>query len=343
MDEADDVSDDTMRSRAQESSWKLRLLLDANRWLVAAGILAFVFLGTLAAGLAVDGVARLTASDPVETLFQAHVTAIVTGVTLVLTLNQLVLSQELGAAGDQRERMAGATTFREDVADVVGVPVAPADPATFLKAMLDAADERAADLAESAAAEGDAVGHIESLTDAVQRNAAAVSDELSGTEFGDFDVVAAALDFNYSWKLYAAKRLRAEHGDELPADAGETLDELVDLLSLFGPAREHIKTLYFQWELVDLSRAISYVAVPALLVAIAMLSFFDPASPALAGSTFGVTHVLLVYALASTISVAPFAVLLAYVLRVATVAKRTLSIGPFILRDTDRSFDYDDD
>ncbi|MFC4408221.1 hypothetical protein [Haloarchaeobius iranensis] len=342
MDEADGASDDTMRSRAQESSWKLRLLLDANRWLVAAGILTFVFLGTLAAGLAVDGVARLTAGDPVETLFQAHVTAIVTGVTLVLTLNQLVLSQELGPAGDQRERMAGATTFREDVADVVGVPVAPADPAAFLKAMLDAADERAADLAESAAADGEAVGHIESLTDAVQTNAA-VSDELSGTEFGDFDVVAAALDFNYSWKLYAAKRLRAEHGEELSDDAAATLDELVDLLSLFGPAREHVKTLYFQWELVDLSRAISYTAVPALLVAIAMLSFFDPTSPAFAGSTFGVAHVLLVYALASTLSVAPFAILLAYVLRVATVAKRTLSIGPFILRDTDRSFDYDDD
>jgi hypothetical protein len=29
--------------------------------------------------------------------------------------------------------------------------------------------------------------------------------------------------------------------------------------------------------------------------------------------------------------------LTAYVLRIATIAKRTLAIGPFILRDTDRS------
>ncbi|MFD1647371.1 hypothetical protein [Haloarchaeobius litoreus] len=62
----------------------------------------------------------------------------------------------------------------------------------------------------------------------------------------------------------------------------------------------------------------------------------------LAGSTLGVADVLLVFALANTVAVVPFAILLAYVLRVATVAKRTLSIGPFILRNTDRSFDFDD-
>jgi hypothetical protein len=32
-------------------------------------------------------------------------------------------------------------------------------------------------------------------------------------------------------------------------------------------------------------------------------------------------------------------VLLAYVLRIATVAERTLSIGPFILRETSRETD----
>ena len=36
------------------------------------------------------------------------------------------------------------------------------------------------------------------------------------------------------------------------------------------------------------------------------------------------------------ISVAPFAVLLAYILRVATITRRTLAIGPFILRDSER-------
>jgi hypothetical protein len=37
----------------------------------------------------------------------------------------------------------------------------------------------------------------------------------------------------------------------------------------------------------------------------------------------------------------PFAFLFSYILRIVTVAKRTLSIGPFILRETDRSRDLD--
>jgi hypothetical protein len=342
MEEAEGASDDRMRSRAQESSWKLRVLLDANRWVVATGIAAFVFAGVLAAGLVGDGAAQLAAGDPVETVSQAYLTAIVTGVTLVLTLNQLVLSQELGPAGDQRERMEGATAFREDVADAVGLAIAPADPAEFLTVLLDAADERAADLADASSDDGEVADHVAALTDAVQSNTDSVRDSLQGTQFGDFDVVSAALDFNYSWKLYTAKRLRAEHGEELPEEAAAALDDLVELLSLFGPAREHVKTLYFQWELVDLSRAMTYAAVPALLVTTVTLVFFDPTAPALAGATLGIDHALLVFALAVTVAVVPFAILLAYVLRVATVAKRTLSIGPFILRDTDRSFDYDD-
>jgi hypothetical protein len=40
-------------------------------------------------------------------MFQGMTTATITGVTLVVTLSQLVFSQELGAVGDQRERMEG--------------------------------------------------------------------------------------------------------------------------------------------------------------------------------------------------------------------------------------------
>jgi len=38
---------------------------------------------------------------------------------------------------------------------------------------------------------------------------------------------------------------------------------------------------------------------------------------------------------AATVAVAPFAILLAYILRIATVTKRTLAIGPFVLRHMD--------
>ncbi len=85
-------------------------------------------------------------------------------------------------------------------------------------------------------------------------------------------MVAAALNYNYSWKLYAARRIRAENADRLTEAAHRAFDDLVDALELFGPAREQFKTLYFQWALVDLSRTMLYASVPALLTAVGGIS-----------------------------------------------------------------------
>lgn len=118
---------DTMRERVPENSRKFWLLLNANRWLVAAGISGGVFLALAIIGQLhpIGPPALFSQADPIETLFQGLLTAIITGVTLVLTLSQLVLSQEQGPVGDQRERMEGAMAFRKDVEDVIEQPVVP--------------------------------------------------------------------------------------------------------------------------------------------------------------------------------------------------------------------------
>ncbi|MGB9987523.1 hypothetical protein [Salarchaeum japonicum] len=332
---------DTMRERVPESSWKFWLLLDANRWALAIGIAAIVFVALVLVGHfhPVGTPKLLTKADPVETLFQGLLTSIITGVTLVLTLSQLVLSQELGAVGDQRERMQGATDFREDVSDLLDEPVSPAMPSAFLRALVSLTEDRV-DALEAA------VEDIENddLQDAVSEyaanlrgNAQAVESQLDGAQFGEFDVVWAALNYNYSWKIYAAKKLQAEYADSLTADAETAFDDLVESLELFGPAREHFKTLYFQWELVNLSRTLIYAAVPALTTAIATLLYLEPRL--FPGTVGGVESLVLVVAAAATVAIAPFAILLAYILRIITVTKRTLSIGPFILRETERSRD----
>jgi len=107
----------------------------------------------------------------------------------------------------------------------------------------------------------------------------------------------------------------------------------VAVVKLFGPAREHFKTLYFQWELINLSRQLLAVSMPALVVSVVMIAFFDPT--AYSGAVFGIEWVVVLVAAATTVAVVPFVILLAYVMRIATVTKHTLSIGPFILRETD--------
>lgn len=336
MPTADDAPADRLRERAAGSRLTLWVALEADRWHITALVLAVVFcvlvgVGTLTPG----GAAALRTGDPVETLFQGLLTATITGVTLVLTLNQLVLSQELGAVGDQRDRMDGAMAFREDVATAIDTPVSPARPAQFLRALVEVAGDRAAALqtALPETADPELSAAVAELTDSLTANADRVAGSLDGAQFGSFAVLSAALNFNYSWKIFAARRISDRHADSLDPAAAAALDELIAVLKLFGPAREHFKTLYFQWDLISLSRQLLVVAVPALLVSTVMIGFFDAAD--YTGTIVGLDTVVVVVAAATTLALLPFVLLIAYVVRIATVTKHTLSIGPFILRDTD--------
>ncbi len=332
-----------MRGRAAQSRWKFWLLMDANRWIVAGALLLGVFLSLVAASLLDLAPMRavVASHNGLWWLFSPGINAIVTGVTLVVTINQLVLSQELGPLGDQRERMRGAVDFREDVEPWLGTETSPPDPASFLAALVDAVQTHANRLGEEVEGNEDEKlrDRVEDYVDSLTENAREVGDRLSGSQFGTFGVISTALDFNYSWKIYEARRLKSEHADSLDDATDEALADLINVLEFFGPAREHFKTLYFQWELVNLSRVMLYSSIPALVVAMVMMLYVTP--DAITGSTFGIGNLVLLVSAAATVSLTPFVLLLSYILRIATVAKRTLAIGPFILRQTARSDDVD--
>jgi hypothetical protein len=332
---------DTMRERAGANRLKLWFLIDAGRLPVVVALLLGMFLALVGIGVAIPGAATFIASgDPVETAFQAFVGATITGVTLVLTLNQLVLSQELGAVGDQRERMEGAMRFRSDAEDLLESSISPPEPAAFVRALIDLVRERAASLEASVESRDDDLHEkVATLSSNVEENAEAVTGQLEDAQFGTFDVVSAALDFNYSWKIYSARRIRADYGDRLTEDQREVLNSLIDTLELFGPTREHFKTLYVQWELVDLSRAMLGASLPAIATSTLVLLYFDAKS--LVGSLVGVPNTIIVVSAGVALSLLPFFILLAYVLRIATVTKRTLSIGSFTLRRTGGREDID--
>ena len=332
--------DDTLEERISGSRVKAWLLLELNRRVFAVLVLVGFFLALVALILAWPASLRgiLVRSDPAQTLFQALTTATITAVTLVITINQLVLSQELGAVDDQRERMQGATEFRHEVSDHLEEPAAPAEPASFLQRLIAASRTAAIELEESVADHPDADmrEEIEAYVDDLVENADDVMAELDDAQFGSYDLVSAVVDYNYSWKLYRAEYLQAEYADSLDDEQDEAFEVLTDVLQLFAPAREHFKTLYFQWELTDLSRGMLYAALPALLVSIGALLFIDHPS-AIPGTTLGVDDVVWLLAGAATVAMLPFVILMAYILRIATIAKRTLAMGPFVLRADERT------
>jgi hypothetical protein len=126
---------DTMRERAGESRLKLWFLLSANRWLVT-GLSSMLAYATLVACFVFgpSSAQRLVTTSGVASLFGSVVIALVTSITLVLSISQFVLTGEIGPLGDQEERMADETTFRTEVEDTAGgrgesgqtLPVPPA-------------------------------------------------------------------------------------------------------------------------------------------------------------------------------------------------------------------------
>lgn len=231
--------------------------------------------------------------------------------------------------------------FRRDAEDVLDLRTAPPEPASFVQALLEETRSRADRLTDAVeeSRDEDLKRAIESYVGSLTENADEVEDALEDTQFGAFGVLSASLNFNYSWKIFLARRIRNEHAEALTEEVDEAFDDIIESLEFFGPSREHFKTLYFQWELVNLSRAMLYTAVPALVVTVAMILYYD--ARAIPGATFGISNDVLLTSLAVTASVLPFVILLSYILRIATVAKRTLSIGPFILRETRRNDDLD--
>ena len=319
------ADDDSLGSRIGTHRLKVWVFLRADRGVLTLLILSSFFVGLVA--ISIGGPAPMRTviidADALWWVFSPMITAIITAVSLVVTVNQLVLSQELGALGDQWDRMEEAMAFRTNVEPWLSDQVAPVDPATFITSILTAIEEAAGELQNQQAA-------VEEFTTEIIEDARETSNQLDDAAFGTFDVVSAALDFNYGAKINEARRLARQHEG---SPAQRHLEDIDTLLTYYGPTREHIKTLYFQWELVNLSRMMLVTAFPALLAALGMLLVVDGESIEIVVA--GIDGLAILVAAAVAISLTPFFVLCAYVLRIATVAKRTLAIGPFVLRDDD--------
>lgn len=333
----DDYPEYTMRKRVG-NPWdriRLRILLSFNRVVLTGLVSIGVFICFLLIGATTPFRQFMTNMGPTRYMFQAQVGGLITGVTLVVTINQLVLSREIGSLGDQRVQMSDAMGFRDDAEDFFG-SISPPEPESFLQTLIATTCENAEEL-ERTITDNDnreLTDEVSRFTDHLIEHGDVVTEKLEGRTFGEYEVIKAALDYNYSEKIYQVRRIRDEYGDELSDEGYQALIDLLQVLSFFGPAREYIKNLYFQWELVDLSRNIIYSTIPALIVTGTLAVYLSPTM--FPGETLGIDQLIWIVSVGVTIGFIPFLLLSMYVLRLATIAKRTLAIGPFILRESER-------
>lgn len=301
-------------------------VLVGNRLVVAAAITLAFGLGVLA--LTMTSVTDVTSTPRLIYLLQTIVGGNITLLTIVLSINQLVLSRELKTPGELHEQIENVVRYRTRVEGTTRTDALPATPDDFLQLLLDGTRENAQRLGGVVReAERDRlVREVNALVTRLTSHADDVRSVQEYSQGGIFSALAVLLETNYSDELNEAQRIRTTYDEELEPATRRMLEELIANLKQVDVARQYFKSLYTQSELARLSRILLYIGVPA--VGSALLLFLvsvDGPSETIAVRSYLSASVIVVV----TLGFAPLAVLFSFVLRVATVAQRTVAITPF--------------
>lgn len=302
------------------------ILLDVNRYLLALGPLAVVFV--LFVLLEFGGVVDIARSTtPLLYLFQALAAGNITLTTIVVSINQLVLSRELRSPRELQTEMAAADEFRGDVEEETDRLVVPEVPEEFLRLLARDTRTQVSKLEE--AVEGmEATPVRTELVDLLTNLGTELDgtiDRLDESGGGVYTALSTVLDADFSTRLNHIRWLSRAYREDVPDDVLDVFEALGHRLEQLDVARQYFKTIYIKQELSDVSKLVMYTGLVAIVVDVVFIvvtGYRTTAFPPM-------QHLLLV-PLAVTISLAPFTLLVSHVVRIATVAQRTAAITPFL-------------
>lgn len=318
------------------TSWADTVDNPVNRWVFITGsrlwvtaVLSLLFVAL--AGLLIEF--GLIYVGPGSNLSTALASGMLSGLlallTVALSINQLVLSRLFGSPGTLTDQLEGTLEFRRTVEDIADVAASPNDPSAFIGLLADTLERRVEDFrreVERAAVDLDTGTDVESYTSALTGYA----DHLStARELDDaFEVLLLTLGSDYARHLDTTRALRSRYGGDLPDEADAALDDVLVLLKAVATMRQFFKTLTLQQELARLSRQLIYTGVPAVLVTYFLSQTYTVAADL--PTAIDPTYMPVVAAVATGVILLPLAVLVASLLRVATVSLYTVSVGSFV-------------
>ncbi|WP_049923384.1 hypothetical protein [Halopiger djelfimassiliensis] len=303
------------------SQW---LLLDGNRFVIAAGLAVASGLAYLA--LSITGVAPLVDTQPLFYAFSGLISGNFTLITVVVSINQLLLSQELESPGGLESEIEETVDYREEI-EAATNRAAPAEPSGFLRLVVESA-RRDAQRLGGVTADGlpaDAREEIDEIVTDLTATFDRIDDLVEGSESGIFETLSTTLETNFAHEIQRLEEFRRAHGDDLSMATDEAMDDVRDRLREIDIARQYFKSLYLQVELSRLSRYLFYTGLPAIGVSVATLF----ALTSLSAAPFEEPIRTVVFPTAVAIGVFPLTVLFAFILRTATVTERTVAITPF--------------
>ena len=310
------------RIRAQR--W---FLLEGRRWTIVGGLVGGIVV--VAFGLSLTGVFGIDRSDFVTSIFTTVIAGLFSFVPIIIAVNQLTISQLFGTPDDLREQIHGIAAFRATIEDrLPGTAVSPTDPGRFAALANGVLSKRAAELERACTDIGDEA--LETRIERYARRVITATTRLEGRLDGDrlrlMEVLLPMMGDGYSENVNEARRIQTEY--ELPERADDLLADLRDLFVSMDVIRQYFKALYIKQELARLSRLIAYTGMAAFLVSLFLILLFANGVPA---GGYG-TGMLFVVSAALGVASLPFAVFFAFIVRIATIAKRTAAPGAFTPR-----------
>lgn|GEM_PF-142424 len=329
-----------------ESRVKRWLLLTGGRLTVTLVLMIGVF-GVILVLSLVKPVGMhdlLNETNATQRLFSSLLSGAILLVSVVVSINSVVLSQEITDLENQEERIEASLDFHRRIEGFIEADVTPARPADFMVAVLYGISVQLRELTSVAAdsTNEEFRADVETLTTEISEAVQNARWALEDADMGAFEVLLAGLDYEYSEQLHAIRGLKRKHAGELTDEEGQAIDELIDVLQHVGTSREYFKSLYYKRELAFLSSRLLYVALPVIVFTSYVILAVD-AQMFPSVSFYGLTPLLLSIIFAYTVALAPYLVLTSYIVRSVSVTLRTLAAGPFILQEQSdiESLDWD--
>lgn len=205
-------TDETLESYGTEIGERSSSLIQFREWILVEGDRLFI---TVLLSLAVfvlfltmneTGFISFVNDDSITRLAGGMIAGTFSLVTLVVSINQLILSQEFATAGEARKELDGVMEFRRDLEERTDVPASPTAPTKVLELIAEAMHHRAGELAEAVddLEDSEYKTQVNQYVNSVQERTDRVDETLEETSFGTFKAVSASIRYNNAWQVYVA-------------------------------------------------------------------------------------------------------------------------------------------
>lgn len=324
------MSEQSFERRHAAFRWAV---IEGNRLVVAGAVLGAITL-VLVGLLAVNLFPRAP-GEPLYLLFSAFLGGNLTLISVVIAINQLVFSRELGSPGNLEQRTRNAVEYRDQVQSVLDRAVSPVLPGSFLLVLHENLGAKAQALRETVTspAEDELSAELDELVGALRGDVRTVTRALDTPAADEqiFGAIAATLGTTQAEQLHDLARIETTYADRLTDEQRELFASIRELLLHVDVARKYFRTVYITKELSFLSRILLLVGLPAQLFTGATLAVYDLA----AIEALPVAAIVAATVVAMVASFAPLAILASFVLRLSWVAQRNATVMPFAASEKD--------